>query len=314
VLGMMLGVGVAFGREFLDDTVHTREDLEGATGGAPVIGIIPRIRGGSSVNGRGKGKGKHPAGSPMENGVGALEARLVTGRDPRSPVSEAYRGLRTNITFSNPDRPPKSLVFTSPLPQDGKSTTASNLAITLTQQGLRVILVDGDLRRGVLNTVFRVTREPGLSNVLAGQNTLAEAIRRVELGESGVLRFLPTGALPPNPSELLGSERMSTLLRSLEESFDIVIIDCAPLGVVTDAAILGTKVDGVLLVARASTTEKGALAFATDQLRRVRAPILGTVLNDVDYRRDSRYSSAYGRYGYHYQYYYGEKDPKAAKG
>lgn len=305
ILGLVVGVGGAFTREYMDDTVHTREDMQRATGGAPVLGMIPRIREAGWKNGGRSGKRKGV--KAKQNGAGHLESRLVTGRDPRNPVSEAYRSLRTNITFSNPDRPPKTLVFTSPMPQDGKSTSAANLAITLAQQGIRAVLIDADLRRGVLHSVFKTPREPGLTDVLASQSALEDALQQLELGSSGRLDFLPTGTLPPNPSELLGSESMRALLQSLEESYEAVILDSAPLNVVTDAAVLGTKADGVVLIARASVTDRGAVHYAVEQLRNVRAPILGSVLNDVDFRRDGRYSSKYGKYGYYYQYYYREQ-------
>ncbi|MFQ5536408.1 MAG: GumC family protein [Gemmatimonadota bacterium] len=297
ILGTMLGVGVAFTREYMDETVHTREDVQNAAGGAPVLGMIPRIREALTDGRRGA------------NGAG-LAARLVAGRDPRNPVSEAYRTLRTNLTFSNPDNPPRTIVFSSPLPQDGKSTTAANLCITLAQQGIRTLLIDGDLRRGVLNTVFGVPREPGLTNVLAGTVNVAEAIQEIDLGESGKLHFLASGPYPPNPAEVLGSQRMRALLEALEERFDLIIIDSPPLTVVTDAAVLGTKADGVVLVARANATEKGALTYAAEQLRNVRAPVLGCILNDVDFRRDSRYYSSYGKYGYYYHYYYADDKKK----
>jgi len=311
VLGGMLGVGIAFTREYMDDTIHTREDIQRATGNAPILGMIPRIRGESPS-----------ATSGATGDTGHREDRLVAGRDPRNPVSEACRSLRTNLTFSNPDDPPRVVVFTSALPQDGKSTSSANLAITLAQQGHNTLLIDADLRRGVLNNVFGTPREPGLSNVLAGHANLNEAIREVQLGHSGSIHFMPSGPFPPNPAELLGSARMKALISELETRYDFVLLDSAPLTIVTDAAVLGTKVDGVVLVARANRTEKGALTYAVEQLLNVRAPVLGTVLNDVDYRRDSRYSSRYGRYGYYYQYYYGEdgtrkeakkKDPKRSR-
>ena len=307
ILGGIFGVGIAFTREYMDETVHTREDIQAATGGAPILGMIPRIRQ-AGLN----GKSSKSAISTI-GGVGELGARLVAGRDPRNPVSEAYRSLRTNLTFSNPDKPPKIIVFTSPLPQDGKSTTAANLAITLTQQGIKTLLIDADLRRGLLHGVFGVNRDPGLTNVLAGGAAISEAIQEIDLQESGKLDFMSSGPYPPNPAEILGSQRMKSLLEALDERYDLVLIDSAPLTVVTDAAVLGTKADGVVLVARANVTEKGALTYAAEQLLNVRAPILGCVLNDVDYRRDSRYYSTYGKYGYYHHYYYGDDGDKKKK-
>lgn len=302
----IIGVGIAFTREYMDETVHTREDIQAATGGVPILGMIPRIR----QNGNGKGPAKKSA---SIGGAGDLGARLIAGRDPRNPVSEAYRSLRTNLTFSNPDKPPKTIVFTSPLPQDGKSTTASNLAITLTQQGIKTLLIDADLRRGLLHGVFGINREPGLTNVLSGSAGIFDAIQSVDLQQSGTLDFMATGPYPPNPAEILGSLRMKSLLEALDERYDLILIDSAPLTVVTDAAVLGTKVDGVVLVARANVTEKGALTYAVEQLKNVRAPILGSVLNDVDYRRDSRYYSTCGKYGYYHHYYYGDDGEKKTK-
>lgn len=303
VLGGLLGVGVAFGREHFDDTVHTKEDVQLAGGGAPVLGIIPRIR----VAGNGRPNARRRGGDPSTaSSSDLLEGRLVTGRDPRNPTSEAYRTLRTNITFANPEGPAKSLIFTSPTPQDGKTTTSANLAITMAQQGTRVVLVDSDMRRGVLHSVFGKERTPGLSELLLGMVAFEEVLQTVDLGESGVLDFVSSGTLPPNPAELLGSRRMGEFLERAEGLYELVILDSPPLGVVTDAAVLGTQADGVVLVARAGSTEKGAISYSVEQLRNVRARILGLVLNDVDFRRDGRYYSSYGRYGYYYHYYYGD--------
>src|SRR5690606_20006809 len=218
VLGLMLGVGVAFLREFMDTTVHTREDLQTVTG-VPVLGLIPRISA-TAVGANGKGKFRKAHVSSVGD-VRSLEARLVTGYDPRNPVSEAYRSLRTNITFARLEKAPKTLVFTSPMPGDGKSTTSANLAITLAQQGLKVLLVDADLRRGVLHSVFHLEREPGLTNVLLQGMPLEEAVQEVRIGDSATLHFLSCGTLPPNPAELLGSERMRSLLERLEAAYDV---------------------------------------------------------------------------------------------
>ena len=287
VLGLLAGIGVAFMRERLDDRVHTGEDLREASGGATVMSVVPRIRFEKGRNGR-SANGQH--------GTQRIGDHLVAGLDPGSWASEAYRGLRTNIMFANPDRPPTTLVFTSALHGDGKSTTATNLAITLAQLGRRALLVDADMRHGCLHDVFELDRGPGLSEILAGENFSNEAIRTIDLEESGTLFFLPTGALPPDPTELLGSARMKGLLKSLKAQFDAVILDCPSLMAVTDAAILGNYADGTLLVARANVTEKGAITHCMEQMRQAGTPVLGTILNDVDPKRDSRYGEPYGLY------------------
>ena len=285
--GLMAGVGVAFMRERLDDRVHTGEDLREASGGVTVMTVVPRIRFERGHIGRWATRPRRTL---------RIGDHLVTGRDPRCWASEAYRGLGTNIMFANPDRPPTTLVFTSALPRDGKSTSAANLAITLAQLGRRALLVDADMRNGCLHDVFELPRDPGLSEILAGENFSNEAIHTIDLVDGDTLFFLPTGTLPPNPTELLGSARMKGLLKSLKAQFDAVILDCPPLMAVTDAAILGTYADGTLLVARANVTEKEAITHCVEQLRHIRAPVLGMILNDVDPKRDSRYGEPYGLY------------------
>ena len=304
ILGLMLGVGVAFLREHMDETLHTKEQLQRVTGGTAVMGMIPRIRVKGLRNGRAPRDTK-------ETGVGHLGERLVAGRDPQSPISEAYRNLRTNITFSRPDRPPKSIVITSPLPRDGKSTSSANLAITLVQQGTRTLLVDADLRRGTLHSSFDVSRAPGLVEVVNGHASLTEGIRQIVVGEDHILDLMPTGTIPPHPSELLGSKRMENLLRELEKRYDSVILDSPPLTVVTDAAVLGTEADGVILVARAGVTNESAMRYSVDQLNNVRAHVLGVLLNDLDHTRDAGSSSMYGHYGHYYKHYYGLKGERA---
>jgi capsular exopolysaccharide synthesis family protein len=323
-LGLMLSIGAAFAREMMDRTVHTKEDVYAFTG-ATVLGLIPRIpRASTELRGPTLAMNRllrratpglvsqfSSIAPNLSAGQDGLNDRLVTGADPRSPVSEAYRSLRTNITFARPDQVSKTLVFTSPMPGDGKTTSAANLAITLAQQGVKILLIDGDLRRGVLNNVFSTPREPGLSNVLLGVGRLDQAIQSIDLGENGSLDFLSTGTLPPNPAELLGSHKMRNLLSELEEKYDAIIVDSPPLNVVTDAAVLGTVADGVVLVARAGITEKSGLMYAAEQLANVHAPLLGAVLNDVDFE-SNRYYGMYGKYGYYqYNYRYQAQEPRA---
>jgi len=296
--GLALGVALALARENLDSSVHTREDLHRATGGLALLGFIPRIP--IHIGGE----------APVSRNVLdrfrrvkelPINARLIARRDPTNPVAEAYRSIRTNLTFSRPEKPPAMLVLTSPDPGEGKSTSAANLAITLAQQGVRCLLVDADLRRGALHTLFGLQREPGLTNLLLTGATGANGhgpVQQVVVGPDAVLDFIATGTVPPNPAELLGSQRMQALAAQWRETYDTVIIDAPPLNRVTDAAVLASLADGVIMVARAGVTDRGALSFAVEQLRSVHAPLLGVVLNDVDASRD-RYYGAYRAYTPH---------------
>ncbi len=294
LFGGILGVGIAGARDYLDETIRTRDEVVRITQ-LPVLAMIPRIKG--IANG----------GKRLLKQDRAVSDRLVTRHDVGNPVSEAYRAFRTNITFLDLDNPPKVLVLTSPGPSEGKSTTAANLAITLAQQGTKALLVDCDLRRGIVHRVFEAKKEPGVTDILLGSNPLEDAIHEVKLDEGRTLDFLSTGTLPPNPSELLGSQRMKGLLQRLRHEYEIVILDSPPLNLVTDAAVLGAAADGVVLVARAGRTEKGALRYAQEQLETVSAPLRGVVLNDMDYSgRGKYYGSGYG-YGYYYRYYRADK-------
>jgi capsular exopolysaccharide synthesis family protein len=282
VLGTVLGVGGAFAREQLDTSVRTREELQAVTGGSPVLALVPRIPD-AHRNGR-----RRAAASGIRSPQ-MLQERLVTGRDPRNPVSESYRSLRTNLAFTRPEAPPQTLVFTSAMPGEGKSTTAANLAITMAQQGLRTALLDLDLRRGVLHEVFSVAREPGVAEVLVGRSALDQVIQKLEIGPGVTLDLVTTGMLPPNPAELAGGAAMRRLMEELRGRYEAVVMDTPPLNLVTDAALLGNYADGVLLVARAGVTDRDALAYAGEQLAAARATLLGTVLNDVDVQRGRYY-------------------------
>jgi len=311
VLGLMMGIALVLGRQALDTKIRTPEDAASVTE-APVLGTIPRIQlatdrngkgalaGAGNGNGNGNGNGKHKGAVVPASPSEFLDTRLITQRDPHSPAAEAYRALRTSLTFSSTDRPPQVVVVSSALPGDGKSTSASNLAVTLAQQGSRTLVVDGDLRRGLLHTVFGVKQEPGLTHVLLGRATLEEAIREVPVsGTEHVLYVMPAGVFPPNPSEMLGSERMRTLLVTLRERFDVVIFDAPPLNLVTDAAVLGTLADSTILIARAGSTDKGALHHAAAQLHHLHAPLGGIVLNDFRVTAGRYYGGyGYGYYGY----------------
>jgi len=225
--------------------------------------------------------------------------RLVLS-DRGAGAMEAYGSLLTNLSFSLPD-PPRVVAFTSALPGEGKTTNAVNLALSLAHRGSKVLLVDGDLRRGIVHSLFEAPREPGLTNVLWGSVSFEQARRTLEIGQSARLDYLTTGTLPPNPTSLVESAIMRTLLDGWREQYDSVIIDTPPVNVITDAALLGASADGVVLVARAGVTHAAALGYALEQLRRVQAQVLGVVLSDIDFARDSAYDPTY-RYHRYDQY------------
>ena len=210
------------------------------------------------------------------------QPNLITVRDPQAPASEAYRTLRTNLQFTALRGQLRTLVVTTPGAGEGKSSAAANLAVTMAQAGRRVILVDADLRRPAQHELFGVTREPGLSD------TLLDPSAPPALRESGVegLRLLPAGSAPPNPAELLASETMEALVTWLANEADIVIFDAPPVVPVTDAAILGARTDGVLLVIQAGKTKRDQAARARTLLEQVGARLIGTALTNARVRGD----------------------------
>lgn len=205
--------------------------------------------------------------------------RLVTVALPRSPVSEAYRTLRTNLEFSSLDKPIKTMVVTSPGPEEGKSTTLANLAVALAQAEKEVILVDCDLRRPSQHEIFGLQNGVGLTTMVVDEEAMAEP----PLQETIVpgLWLLPSGPLPPNPSELLGSRRMEEIIAVLAKRADRVMFDAPPIIAVTDAAVLSSKVDGVLMVISAGATKRDHAQKAKTLLEKVNAHLVGAVLNNV---------------------------------
>ncbi|MGH7448628.1 MAG: polysaccharide biosynthesis tyrosine autokinase, partial [Longimicrobiales bacterium] len=274
MLGLGLGVAGAVLRDHADRTVRTREELQLTLPGLPILSVIPRVR--TARN-------------------GAQRVNVVQGE---SPSAEAYRQLRTNLAFARPDRPQQVIVMTSPTPGDGKSMTSTNLAATLAQQGARCLLIDADMRRGALNDVFRVARDPGLSQVLAKQTSFDDAVHTVELADLDArMDFLPSGIHPPNPAELLSSARLKELIDQCRSRYDSIIIDAPPLNLVTDASLIGVVSDGVLIVVRAGITRGDAVDFAMDQLDAVHAPLVGVILNDVNLKSEGYYGDHAGYYG-----------------
>jgi len=269
VVGAMLAVGAAFLIEYLDDTVKTSEELNQALG-VTALGVISRM-------------------PPTEK----EPDWLITAAHPKSHIAEAYRVLRTNLQFASVTRPLRSILVTSANPSVGKSTTVANLGVVLAQAGKRVILVDSDLRRPSLHKIFEVPNTAGLTNLLLQDEPCLDghmADTRIEN-----LKVIPSGPLPPNPSELLGSQRMKHLVEVLKEEADIVLFDSPPILPVADAAVLSTVTDGVMLVVEAGSTRRDVLAQARAALAQAGAYLVGAALNKL---RPSRGS------GYYYYYYY----------
>lgn len=271
VLGLLLGVGVALLRDLLDTTVKTTDDLAAATA-APVLGTIPFD-------------------------TSARERALVTSLESHAPRVEAFRVLRTNLQFVDIDSTDKVFVVTSALPEEGKTSTSLNLAITLAQAGNRTLLVEADLRRPKAVAALNLDSAIGVTTVLLGRVTVQDAIQKHPGTD---LHVLASGAIPPNPAELLQSNSMHDLLKQVRSEYDVVVVDAPPLLPVTDAALLAAHADGTLLVARWGKTTREQLAQAVDRLRQVDTEPVGVVLNMTP----GRGRAASGAYGYGYGYGY----------
>ena len=270
VVGLFLGAGIVFLIEFLDDSLRDPQEIT-RKWGVPVLGIITRYK---------------SNGSP-----------LVTIKQPRAPVSEAFRSLRTNLEFASVDSPIRSILVTSPSPQDGKTTITANLACVIAQSKRNVVVLDADLRRPQIHKLFQLMNRLGLTNKLVQpKEQLSGSIQNTELP---TLKVITSGSLPPDPSELLGSVRMQEMLATLVDQFDFVILDTPPVMLVTDAVVLASRVNGVILVVKPSVTKRTELHHVIDQMKQVNARILGVVLNEVDVRRS--------RYRYYRQYYTSNK-------
>ncbi len=204
---------------------------------------------------------------------------LITLSDPRSPASEAYRALRMNLEFTSLDKTLESLVISSPEAEAHKSLVASNLAVVMAQGGQRVILVDADLRRPHLHQLFDLPQEPGLTTFMLGRDEETE-VHVLDTQVSG-LRLLPCGALPPNPADILGSQKMQRLLTRLQNEADVVILDAPPVTVAVDASVLAAQTDGIVLVVRAGHTRRDRVEQAKELLERFRVKILGAILTDA---------------------------------
>jgi polysaccharide biosynthesis transport protein len=296
VVGLILGVTLAFIEEGLDNSIKSVEDVERLIG-APALAIVPAAGSdGGRLYGRSDGQRKRRVFSKAATN-GAVAMAVL--KRPTSALSESYRTLRTSILLSTAVRPPQVLLVTSPQPNEGKSCTSLNLALTLAQRSDRVLIVDGDLRKPCVAHYLGLSEEYGLSGLLTGAHSLDQALCRA--ASVPQLWALPGGRTPPNPAELLSSPRMADILQQLRERFDHIVVDSPPLLMVTDATILSTLADGVILVVESGVTVRGALVRAHSLLENAGGRLLGVVMNKVDFRHDTYYYSRYSRY---YRSYY----------
>jgi non-specific protein-tyrosine kinase len=287
VIGFLLAAGIIVAREALDDTIKNPEDISRKFK-LPVLGVI-------------------------NHHISEKDAP-ITVTDPRSPTAEAYRTLRTNVNYASVDKPIRTLMVTSSEPGEGKTTTTCNLGVVLAQNGNKVIITDCDLRHPRVHKYFGLSNRQGLSTLFAQSSELPNGISQTTAVEN--LTVVTTGLLPPNPAELLGSQKMQSIFTSMRTASDIILVDTPPILAVTDAAVLAPTMDGVLLVVRPGKTRASALRLTLEQFKQVNANVLGVVLNDIDLRgKPYAYRYHYYRNYSAYQEYYGhgEKEKEKAK-
>lgn len=286
-LSTLFGMGLALFLEYLDDTIRTTEEIENylqlpALAAIPMIESMPKRRlllvGGKEA--------------PDDNGT----SELLIHSDSRSALAEAYRQLRTSILLSTAGHAPKSLLITSSLPAEGKTTTATNTAISLAQTGAKVLIIDADMRRPRLHSVFNISNGAGLSTILSSESTESEMLGIIQYDELSKLHLLPSGPVPPNPAELIGSEQMAHFLKTMQGNFTHVVVDSPPIASFTDGVLIASMVDGVILVVHAGKSSRQVIRRSRQLLQDVGAKIFGVVLNNVNLKSHDNY--------YYYQSYY----------
>jgi capsular exopolysaccharide synthesis family protein len=284
-LGLSMGIAIAFTFEYLDNTLKNPEDIRDYLN-VPYLGPVPTFD------------------LDREN---VEKPELITHYSPKSTASESYRGIRTSLLFSSADKVPKIILVTSAGPSEGKTLTSTNLAITMSQAGSRVIIVDCDMRKPKVHKMFNLSRDMGMSSLLVSDDL--ESLLNDVILESGIpnLDVIPCGPIPPNPSEIIGSQKMNRIMEALGNRYDRIIVDSPPVTAVTDSTVLAKFVDGVMLVVHAGVTPKQIVKTGLEQIQSVDANILGAVLNDVDTGKESYY------YYQYYYYYYGEDGDRKQK-
>jgi uncharacterized protein involved in exopolysaccharide biosynthesis/Mrp family chromosome partitioning ATPase len=311
VLGLAIGLALAFVRENLDTSIGTIEDVESYLG-VPVLGVVPHIDSRETVQ---RILERRPALARIDPEALLSHSLLITHFDPKSPVAEAYRTLRTNIQFARMERSGKVLVVSSPTLQEGKTTTIVNLALTMAQSGLKTLLIGANMRRPSIHRFFGIEREPGLSNILVGSAQWRDCIRTVAdilmgrfemediMAAPGLdnLHIIEAGPVPANPSELLSTPAMTGFLHSVRDVYDVILVDTPPILPVTDSAIVASQADGVVIVYQAGKVGRLVLKRAKVHVENVGGKVWGVVLNDV---KTEIAGYAYTQY---YTHYYGEE-------
>jgi capsular exopolysaccharide synthesis family protein len=293
-LSIGLGLGLALFFEYLDDTVHSTEEVERVLH-LPALAVIPSV--GSAARRRVlPGISKTTALQKHGNGNGNGNSELLMNVDSRSPLAEAYRHLRTSVLLSTAGRAPKSLLVTSSLPGEGKTTTAVNTAISLAQTGASVVIIDADMRRPRLQSIFDMRGQEGLSSILSSDVSEHDMLSMVRQDEESGLSVLTSGPIPPNPAELLGSDQMRRLITTLQAHYTHVVVDSPPVSSFTDGVLISTMVDGVLLVVHGGKSSRHIVRRSKQLLSDVGAKIFGVVLNNVNLQSHDYY---------YYQSYYG---------
>jgi capsular exopolysaccharide synthesis family protein len=304
-LSVGLGIGFALFLEYLDDTVHSTDEVERLLH-LPALAVIPSV---------GAGTRRRLLGGPgalqKQNGNPASNPELLMNVDGRSPLAEAYRHLRTSVLLSTAGRAPRTLLVTSSLPGEGKTTTAVNTAISLAQTGASVVIIDADMRRPRLHSIFSISDRAGLSSILSSDLSEAGILEIVEKEEVTGLHLLTSGPIPPNPAELLGSEQMRRLITTLQSNFDHVVVDSPPVSSFTDGVLISSMVDGVLLVVHGGKSSRHIVRRSRQLLQDVGAKIFGVVLNNINLQSHDYYY--YQRY-YSQRYYDKDVDQQAVAG
>ena len=313
LLSLVAGLALALLLEYLDDTVHSTDEVERLLH-LPALAVIPSV----APAARRKALAATPGALQRRNGNGngspSDNPELLMNVDGRSALAESYRHLRTSVLLSTAGRAPKALLVTSSLPGEGKTTTAVNTALSLAQTGASVCIIDADMRRPRLRAIFGLNGGAGLSSILSSEMNEAEMLTIPEKDEVSGLTILTSGPIPPNPAELLGSEQMRKLIIALQSKYTHVVVDSPPITSFTDGVLIATMVDGVLLVVHGGKTSRHVVRRSRQLLQDVGAKIFGVVLNNVDAKSQDYY---YYRQQYYYQSYYRsdpEKEQQAASG